>query len=184
MKRIGWMGFGTGICVAVAGVLAAPGFANLQQANSTIAQVQKSAPVQLRLAAERQTIEQTPQGERTVWRPLEGAISPGTLVRYLVSGRNTSDRPVNNLVIVQPVPKQTVYLLNSARTNRGVATLTYSIDNARSFSGKPTIRVKAADGTLTTQPAPAAAYTHIRWQFTTPIAPSSSVEGSYQVKVR
>lgn len=147
----------------------------------------KKQAIQLRLTAEKQVKQTDKQGKmQTVWQPLQGnAIVPGDLLRYTVSGENTSDKAVKNLVITQPIPKQTVYVLDSTSVSRNtVAKLVYSIDNGKSFVEKPQIQVKQANGKLVTQPAPAAAYTHIRWTFPQPIGPSTVVNGTYQVKVR
>ena len=47
----------------------------------------------------------------------------------------------------------------------------------------PTIEVTQPDGTVVEQPAPASAYTHVRWQFENEISPEANIEARYQVEV-
>lgn len=163
-----------------------PGFAGLQQQfNSAIAQNAPAKKVQLRLEAEKQVVENTQGKQQVSWKALEGnvVVQPGDVLRYKLSGENNSDRPIKNLVLLQPIPKQTVFVLSSATVPSG-AKITYSIDAGKTFVAQPTVQVKAANGTVETKPAPAEAYTHIRWDVNSPIAPATKLSATYQVKVR
>lgn len=166
-----------------------PVLANLQQASSTIAQnVQRQAPVQMSLAAAKQVVQQDAQGKTQVsWQPLQGKVTvqPGDVIRYTVKGENSSDRPVKNLAFTQPIPKQTVYVLNSATVAQNAgARVTYSIDNGKTFVQKPMVQVKLPNGKVEMRPAPAEAYTHIRWNFGSAIDPKTIMSASYEVKVQ
>jgi hypothetical protein len=46
------------------------------------------------------------------------------------------------------------------------------------------VQVKLANGQIEQRPAPATAYTHVRWQLNEAIAPGQSASVSYQVTVR
>lgn len=165
-----------------------PVLANLREVGAVIAQnLQPQPQVQLRLGVEKKVVQQNQQGkQQTTWQTLQGkvVVQPGDVMRYTVSGANNSDRPVKNLVITQPIPKQTTYVLNSVTTKNKGAKITYSINNGKSFVEKPTIQVKLPNGKLETRPAPAELYTQLRFNFTDLIAPATVVSAAYQVKVR
>jgi hypothetical protein len=101
-----------------------------------------------------------------------------------VNGANNGSRPATNLIVTQPIPKQTAYVLNSSSTIKSTATVTYSIDNGKTFVAKPTVQVKLANGKVETRPAPAEVYTHVRWKFTDAIAAKSTIGAAYQVRVK
>ncbi|MGC1247269.1 MAG: hypothetical protein WA865_13730, partial [Spirulinaceae cyanobacterium] len=109
-------------------------------------------------------------------------VVPGDVLRYTVSGENTGDATANDFVITQPIPTQTIFVLDSADSSN-VATITYSIDNGATFSTEPTIQVDN-NGTIIEQPAPAESYTHIRWSFEQAIVAQEQVQASYQVSIK
>ena len=148
---------------------------------------QAKRQVQLNLTAAKKIVQQTSDGKPQVsWQSLQGnvTVQPGDVIRYTVTGANTGSRPTTNLVVTQPIPKQTAYVLNSSSTIKSTATVTYSIDNGKTFVAKPTVQVKLADGKVETRPAPAEVYTHVRWKFTDAIAAKSTVGAVYQVRVK
>lgn len=158
----------------------------LREAGTVIAQnIQRQPKVALRLGAEKKIVR-TQQGKQQVsWQTLQGnvVVQPGDTLRYVVTGKNNSNAAVRNFVVTQPIPQQTTYVLNSV-TAKNKAKVTYSINNGKTFVEKPTVQVKLANGKVETRPAPAAAYTHVRWKFEQPIAPTAVVNGTYQVRVR
>lgn len=141
-------------------------------------------PVQLRLQAEKQTIITDETGKQnTTWQtlPASAVVQPGDIIRYTLRGENSTTSPVNNFVLTQPIPQKTVYILNSAIGTE--AKITYSIDNAKTYLANPTIQETLPDGTIEIKPAPAEAYTHIRWEFTKPVNPAE-INATYQIKVK
>ena len=162
-----------------------PVMAGLQQMGDTIAQTLNRPQIKLALSAEKQIVSSDQNNQKAVsWKALEGKVSvnPGDVLRYTVTGRNEGDRAAKKLVVTQPIPKQMVYILATA-TNNSNAKTTYSIDNGKSFVENPTITVKLANGQVETRPAPAEAYTHIRWNFGD-ATPKATVNAMYSVKVR
>ncbi|NMF81763.1 DUF11 domain-containing protein [Nodosilinea sp. P-1105] len=167
-----------------------PVWASLQQASqSVIESLQRQPAVQLELAATKQVIETDDQGQtKETWQPLSGekaVVQPGDQLRYHLSGENTSDRSLKNLVVTQPIPAQTIYVLGSAEVgdNAGTA-ITYSIDNGETFVEEPMVEVTQPNGDIVLEPAPADAYTHIRWDFGDQVQPEVSLTASYDVTVR
>jgi uncharacterized repeat protein (TIGR01451 family) len=167
--------------VSVLPFLSQPVMASFQAAGNTIAQALQQPKVQLNLGAEKRVGE----GEKANWQALKGNVSvnPGDRLRYVVTGQNAGKAAAKKLVLTQPVPKQMTYQIGSAQaTDR--ASATYSIDNGKSFTVKPMVKVKLADGQEEMRPAPAEAYTHVRWQFDQAINPNAQVKASYEVQVR
>jgi uncharacterized repeat protein (TIGR01451 family) len=165
-----------------------PVLANLQTGTAIAQNVQRQAPVQMSLAAAKQVMQKDAQGkEQVMWQPLQGkaTVQPGDVIRYTVQGENSSDRPVRSLAFTQPIPQGTVYALNSATVGQNAgARITYSIDNGKTFVEKPMVQVKLPDGKVEMRPAPAEAYTHIRWNFGSAVNPKSMMSASYQVRVQ
>lgn len=165
-----------------------PGFAQVQRQTQLLAQnLQPRSQVQLNLVAQKQVLQKDGQGKQKVtWQALQGKaiVKPGDVLRYSVNGANNSDRPVKNLVVTQPIPQRTIYVLNSTTVSNEGAIVTYSIDRGKTFVAKPIVRLKLANGKVETQPAPANMYTHVRWKFEQPISPKTSVNVAYQVKVK
>ena len=154
----------------------------------TLAGVAHQPQVQLRLAAQKQVVQTDPTGkEKVTWEALTDGtlVQPGDVIQYTINGANGGDRPASNLSVVQPIPKGTEYRLNSANgnSNNGIQ-VTYSIDNGRNFVTTPTITVVLPDGKTETRPAPATAYTNVRWTFGKPLNPGAKALAAYQVKVR
>lgn len=144
----------------VIGQLAQPSFA---QSSAT-----KQA-IQLRLAQSKKVA--TKDGFKLL--PVKAA-KPGDIIVYSVAASNVSDRPVNKLRIEQKIRPGTVYVAQSA-TPISNASLMFSIDGGKSYSPQPIINKK---------PAPASAYTNIRWSYIGSFAPKTKSNVSYEVEVR
>ncbi|HEY9702788.1 MAG TPA: hypothetical protein V6C58_10095 [Allocoleopsis sp.] len=151
------------------------------------AAVAQSKPIQLTLAAEKQ-VTQEKQGKRTAtWQPIASnyAVTPGEVLRYKIIAENSSDRTIKNLVVTsQRIPKEMVYVIGSATVSeKAKADITYSVDNGKTFTKTPKITIKLANGKTQEQPAPATAYTHVRWKFDQ-VSGKSNTVGFYQLRVK
>jgi hypothetical protein len=74
-------------------------------------------------------------------------------------------------------------VLNTA-TAQSPARIVYSIDGGKTFVAKPTVKVSLPDGKTEERPAPAEAYTHVRWLFDRELLPKTSSKVFYQVKLK
>ena len=184
MKRRLSIGLGIlAVAVAIPFASGTPVLANLQQAGSSIVQNILMPKVKLNLGAEKKVVSVDAEGkEKIEWKALEGAVQPGDVLRYTLVSENAGDKPAKSLKLVQPIPAQTIYSLDSAKANG--ATLTYSIDGGKTFVEKPMVTVKLADGKEVQKPAPASAYTHIRWDYSSSLAPLAAVRAAYEVAVK
>lgn len=164
-----------------------PGIAATTPKNILAQNVQAQPKVQLRLTADKKMVQKDTAGkDKVTWVSLQGnvTVQPGDILRYTVTGANNGSRPATNLVVTQPIPKQTAYVLNSSSTIKSTAIVTYSIDNGKTFVAKPTVQVKLANGKVETRRAPAEVYTHVRWKFTDAIATKATIGAVYQVRVK
>ncbi len=142
-------------------------------------------------AAEQQTLQlqlsaakRMQSNGKTTWQEAGTKITatPGDVLRYTLKGANNGKRPLSNLVLTQPVPAGMVYQLNSASNPGGQ--LVYSIDGGKSYVAKPMVSVALPNGKTEMRPAPAEAYTHLRWQLSQTLSAGNRVDLSYEVRVR
>jgi uncharacterized repeat protein (TIGR01451 family) len=156
-------------------------------AGTNVAQnILRQPKVTLNLVAEQQVVSQNAQGQMVqTWQATGGKakVKSGDILRFTVSGKNEGTKAAQNFAVTQPVPRGTVLALNSAQASTP-ATVVYSIDQGKTFVAKPVVKVALADGKVVEQPAPAEAYTHVRWQMPTALEPNANVATTYQVTVR
>ncbi|NEO38341.1 MAG: DUF11 domain-containing protein [Moorea sp. SIOASIH] len=187
MKRSSILGLGAiALIVAVPFVGKTPVLAGLQEAGEVIVQNIMRPKVQLKLVAKKKIVEVDTEGKENItWQALENKaiVKPGDTLRYTVKGENAGEVEADNLMVTQPIPRATMYILDSASNSNG-ATITYSIDNGETFIEQPTIEVTLEDGTVETRPAPASVYTHVRFEFPEALDPKAVLEASYDVTVR
>ncbi len=188
MKRSWMIGLGAAAVLATAPFVGSmPVLASLQEFGTNLAAaVQQKPKVALNLVGEKQQIKKDAQGQDVItWQAVGEKVSvqPGDVLRFTLNSKNEGDRPAANLVLTQPIPKGTQYVLNTAIANIPAQT-TYSIDGGRSFVANPTVAVTLPDGKVETRPAPASAYTHVRWTVSQPLAALAATQVAYQVAVR
>jgi uncharacterized repeat protein (TIGR01451 family) len=186
MKRCLSIGLGIlAVAIAIPFASNTPVLANLQNAGTSIVKNILQPKMNLVLGAEKKVQSVDAQGKTVVaFKALQGnvTVQPGDVLRYTLTSQNAGDKPASNLVLTQPVPAQTQYVLGSALANG--AQLTYSIDSGKSFVAKPTIKVKQADGSVVEKPAPAAMYSHVRWDYSASVKSASTVHSVYEVSVK
>jgi uncharacterized repeat protein (TIGR01451 family) len=188
MKRSFAIGIGLAAALAIVPFDGVPLVARAFDAGKTMAENIVNQPkVVVALSAEKQLISTDSQGKQQIrWQALESGeaiVQPGDVLRYTASGSNKGNVDAKNLVLTQPIPQGTVYVLNSAATAAQTVT-TYSIDKGKTFTAKPMVQVTLPDGRTEMRPAPAAAYTHVRWQVANPVAPKAEVKLAYHVEVQ
>ena len=75
-------------------------------------------------------------------------------------------------------------LVTGSTTADGTASVSYSIDNGKTFSAEPTIEERQADGTIKQIPAPVSMYTQLRYEWSDPLAADGKLQASYKVRVK
>ncbi|PSR18741.1 hypothetical protein C8255_05825 [filamentous cyanobacterium CCP3] len=167
-------------------VKGSPSLAQLQTMGAEMVQQVMRPEVELVLEASKQVQVLDAEGQpQLIWQSLEGeaTVQPRDVLRYTISSKNDGQMAAKHLVINQAIPPQMTYVLATAAGNDGAA-ITYSIDGGESFVAEPVVEVVQEDGTVTLEPAPADAYTHIRWDFAQSLEPEVAVQVAYDVTVK
>lgn len=186
MKRKFLFGLGLAAMIAAPVAVSTPVLANLQEAGASIAQQLLRPEVKLEMGVEKQVAVVDENGiEKLEWQALEGeaTVLPDDVLRYVVESSNGGDIAAKNLVIEQPIPAQMTYVIGSQKGN-SEATAVYSIDNGATFVAEPMVEVTLPDGTVEMKPAPAEAYTHLKWNFDSELASEMAVSVSHEVTVK
>jgi len=106
-------------------------------------------------------------------------VLPGETVQYNTFFENISNKPADNINIVNPIPKHLVYLPNSA--NGKNTQVVFSVDGGRHYGKAGTLQVRGADGKL--YPAKPSDYTHIQWQYLGNLAPKTKQTVSFRARL-
>lgn len=116
--------------------------------------------------------------------PLEkaSAVKPGEVLDWTVMSENSGNAAAHDYKAVARIPRGTEFVAGSAKADGARAV--YSIDNGKSFSDKPMVDEKQADGTVKRVAAPVAMYTDIRYEWSDPLAQGGKLSASYKVRVK
>ncbi|MGC1217502.1 MAG: hypothetical protein WA783_23540 [Phormidesmis sp.] len=181
--------FGLGIAALVASApfaVSTPVFASLQEMGTAIAQQIIQPEVKLVMGVEKQVTVVDAEGkEKLEWQALEGeaTVLPGDVLRYAVESSNASEIAAEDLVITQPIPAEMTFIIGSVKGATAADAL-YSIDGGATFVAEPMVEVTLPDGTVEMQPAPAEAYTHVKWTFDESLGEDEAVYVSHEVTVK
>jgi uncharacterized repeat protein (TIGR01451 family) len=105
-------------------------------------------------------------------------VVPGTEVFYVITFRNTGDKPADNVAITNPVPAELEYLsvLGPAPMNQ------VSVDGGKQYGALASLSVTGADGKP--RPAQTADVTHVRWMLNTALPPGSGGSVSFKARLK
>lgn len=106
-------------------------------------------------------------------------VIPGETVQYNTYFENISDKPADNINIVNPIPEHTVYLPNSAHGKN--TQIVFSVDGGKHYGKAGTLKVRGNDGKL--YPAKPSDYTHIQWQYLGNLAPQTKQAVGFRVRL-
>lgn len=186
MKKHWLLSAGAALVVSALPINGSPAIAQIFNTGSTLAQnVLRQPKVNLNLVADQKVVRKEQGKEIVSWQPVNSKVKakPGDVFRFTVTGKNEGSREAKNFAVTQPIPRGTVYQLDSATIAQGI-TVTYSIDQGKTFVVRPVVKVTLPNGKVAERPAPAEAYTHVRWAMSQELRPAASVSASYQIKVR
>ncbi len=137
--------------------------------------------IQLEMLVEKEVV--VLEAGKEITRRVEAkTIESGNEIIYTIRYRNSGDATATNVVLNNPVPKDTVYVVGSA-TGSGTE-ITFSIDGGKSYK-KPsllTYEVDSAEGKVARKATPER-YTHIRW-IVEAIPPQAEGEVGFRVRVK
>jgi uncharacterized repeat protein (TIGR01451 family) len=117
--------------------------------------------------------------------PVEQAslIKEGEVIDWTISSENSGEAPAQQYKAVGKIPNG-MQLVAGSTSSDGAATVTYSIDFGKSFSAKPTVPERQADGSVKQIPAPVSSYTHVRYEWSDALAQGGKLNASYKVRVK
>jgi uncharacterized repeat protein (TIGR01451 family) len=142
-----------------------------------------SPRLEVSVRVEREVVKDDPSGRRIVHREPVRVATPGDTLVYTLEARNSGDGSAVGANLDDPIPEGTTLVIDSV--DRTGAVISASLDGAKSWVAFPaTLESKADDGTVTRVPAPAEAYTHLRWSLPGAIAPGESRNVSFKVRIR
>jgi uncharacterized repeat protein (TIGR01451 family) len=110
------------------------------------------------------------------------AVKPGEILDWTIISENNGNAAAHDYKAVTRIPRGTEFIAGSAKAHGAKAV--YSIDNGKSFSDKPTVEEKQADGTVKRVAAPVAMYTDIRYEWSDPLAQGGKLSASYKLRVK
>ena len=121
-------------------------------------------------------------GKNVVKRMPASDIEPGQILIFTIKYTNAGNEKATNVVINNPIPKETVYEVGSAK---GGSEITFSIDNGKDFKRPSllTYEVTGPDGKKIRKKASPEQYTHVRWLISE-VPPGGSGEVSYRARVK
>ncbi len=96
-------------------------------------------------------------------------VVPGDMIAYTIDAKNVGAKDVERVVITDPIPEQ-MLLVPGTESSEG-ATVLYSVDGGENFGREGELTVLGANGVP--RPAISTDFTHIRWVFETPLAPTA-----------
>lgn len=96
-------------------------------------------------------------------------VEPGEQVRYRLAFTNEGDAPAEAVSLVMPVPGEVTLLEGSVEG--AASAVTFSADNGESFSARDATLI--SDGNAV-RVATAGEITHIKWDFSEPVAVGAS----------
>jgi uncharacterized repeat protein (TIGR01451 family) len=100
-----------------------------------------------------------------------GSVNPGEVINYTITSNNEGSGSARDYKTIGPIPARTSYVDGSAQAEG--ASAVYSIDRGKAYSSKPMIDERQPDGTFKKVPAPVSMYTHIRFDWSDPLAADS-----------
>ncbi|MCM3900592.1 MAG: hypothetical protein ND866_02695, partial [Pyrinomonadaceae bacterium] len=109
-------------------------------------------------------------------------VKSGEVMDWTITSMNEGNAPAREYKAVGVVPPGTEFVAGSVTVD-GTATVSYSIDRGKSFSERPTIDERQADGTIKKVAAPTSMYTQIRYEWADPLEQGAKRNATYKVRL-
>jgi uncharacterized repeat protein (TIGR01451 family) len=128
-------------------------------------------------------LERDPSGKVTPVPVDANPAKPGETIRYTITASNTSGEVARTFVPAGRIPNGTQYEPGSSAV-AAPGRPEFSLDNGKTWSPRPMVRVKGPDGSTALKPADPAAYTNIRWIGGKDLAAHATASYTYMVLVK
>ena len=148
----------------------------------TIAAAQKKGSLELKSVSEVEVTTTNAKGEKEVKRVEAAAakVIPGSVVIFTTQYVNIDKKPVERVVITNPVSEHLVYVENSAE-GQGMK-IEFSVDQGKRYAAPDKLTKIDAKGV--SRPDTARDYTHIRWTLGKPLAPGGKGSVAFRAMVK
>jgi len=107
-------------------------------------------------------------------------VVPGTEVFFVVTYENHGEKPAENVVITNPVPKELEYITSPVAES--IAHLKVSVDDGKAYDDLKRLEVKGPNGKV--RPARASDVTHARWVLLSDVAPGEKGSVSFRARLK
>jgi len=104
-------------------------------------------------------------------------VLPGKVVYYTTEYKNISKKSVDGINIINPIPKLTTYVKNSAWGDN--ASVSFSVDGGKTWGKSDKLKVKDKEGKMVK--AKPSDFTHIRWKHHGALKSGSTKRAAFQV---
>jgi uncharacterized repeat protein (TIGR01451 family) len=138
------------------------------------------SPAQTTLVAEVRESVELQDGRRMQRLVPAGVVTQGQVVFYTVEIRNPTAAPIRDVIVVQRIPANTTYVVDSAAGPS--ADIMFSVDGGQSFW--PEKELVVAKAPAEARKAKPQDYTHIRWQLRNALAPGAVALARFQAVFR
>lgn len=138
--------------------------------------------IEVQTISEKEIIEIV-DGKETVKIIPATDIEPGQNLIFTLKYSNTGDEKATNVVINNPIPKDTTYQIGSAFGEN--STIVFSIDSGQTFKDPSLLEyeIKGSNGKSTQKIASSEQYTDIRW-IVQKISPGEQGKVGFKAKVK
>lgn len=141
-----------------------------------------SPKVEVAVRVEREIVRIDAAGEKIVERKPVEIANPGDVLVYTLKATNVGDGPALEARLEDPLPSGTELILDSL--DHGHATAAASLDGGKTWQPFPArVERRNSDGRVESVPAPADAYTHLRFTLADPLAPGESKDVRFKVRI-
>jgi uncharacterized repeat protein (TIGR01451 family) len=116
--------------------------------------------------------------------PVEKAalVKSGEILNWTITSANEGNVPASEYNTVGKIPAGTQYVAGSASAD-GSASVTFSIDDGKSFSPTPMVDERQADGSVKKVAAPVSMYDRVRYSWAAPLNEGDKLNATYKVRL-
>jgi uncharacterized repeat protein (TIGR01451 family) len=140
---------------------------------------QGDSPVRFANIAQKQVITLDDEGKERIELTDVDIMVPGDTVVYTSTFTNIGQDTVSNIIVSNPIPKNTQYIVFTAKGKSTV--ITFSVDGGKTYAAAAKLTVVDENGqTQTAQPKH---YTDIRWVYQGQLAKGKASSVSFQVNI-
>jgi uncharacterized repeat protein (TIGR01451 family) len=117
------------------------------------------------------------QGKKEIKQVPASTALPGSELIYVITYKNPNDKPVEDVIINNPLAKELLYKNQSAKGDN--TTVSVSVDGGKKYGDLAALRIPTTDGA--SRPAEASDVTHLQFKLNKKVLPKE--EGTVHFRV-